>query len=165
MLFDCIFSSNKRAKNWRDKQREYSERRMSSRHFHDKYNNEGKAKREKEKYYRQKDLLLSVFQPVSIHRVQRGYERRRIYDYEKAYRKFKRKGLFIWENCFYYQCRGPRPSLRLWTGYSALFIEQAHVISISDKSIIALRTWSEQPEIQEVLQECLDIASTRSEVC
>ena len=41
MLFDCIFSSNKRAKNWRDKQREYSERRMSSRHFHDKYNNEG----------------------------------------------------------------------------------------------------------------------------
>lgn len=101
MLSDCIFSSNKRAKNWRDKQREYSERRMSSRHFHDKYNNEGKAKREKEKYYRQKDLLLSVLQPVSIHRVQRGYERRRIYDYEKAYRKFKRNGLFVWENCFY----------------------------------------------------------------
>lgn len=123
MLSDCIFSSNKRAKNWRDKQREYSERRMSSRHFHDKYNNEGKAKREKEKYYSQKDLLLSVFQPVSIHRVQRGYERRRIYDYEKAYRKFKRKGLFIWENCFYYQCRVPRPSLRLWTGSSAQMID------------------------------------------
>ena len=136
MLFDCIFSSNKRAKNWRDKQREYSERRMSSRHFHDKYNNEGKAKREKEKYYRQKDLLLSVFQPVSIHRVQRGYERRRIYDYEKAYRKFKRKGLFIWENCFYYQCRVPRPSLRLWTGVlhycfiNQIWLQQNHLIQM-----------------------------------
>lgn len=101
MLSDCIFSSNKRAKNWRDKQREYSERRMSNRHFHDKYNNEGKAKREKEKYYKQKDLLLSVLEPVGIHRVLRGYERRRVYDYEKAYRKIKRKGLFVWENCFY----------------------------------------------------------------
>lgn len=44
-------------------------------------------------------------------------------------------------------------------------IEQVHVISTSDKSIIALRTWSEQPEIQEVLQECFDIALTRSEAC
>lgn len=101
MLADCIFSSNKRAKNWRDKQREYTSRRVHSQHFHDRYNNEGKAKAEKEKYYRQKDLLISILEPVSIHRVQRGYERRRIYDYEKEYHKYKKQGLFVWENRFY----------------------------------------------------------------
>ena len=33
MLLDCLYSSNKRAKNWRDKEREY-------RHSYDYYGNE-----------------------------------------------------------------------------------------------------------------------------
>lgn len=44
MLVDCLYSSNKRAKNWRDKQREYRERRS---YYYDKYDNEGKAKEKK----------------------------------------------------------------------------------------------------------------------
>ena len=51
MLVDCLYSSNKRAKNWRDKQREYRERRS---YHYDKYDNEGKAKEKKEEYYHQK---------------------------------------------------------------------------------------------------------------
>ena len=45
MLVDCLYSSSKRAKNWRDKQREYRERRS---YHYDKYDNEGKAKEKKE---------------------------------------------------------------------------------------------------------------------
>lgn len=37
MLLDCLYSSNKRAKNWRDKEREY-------RHSYDYYGNEEKAR-------------------------------------------------------------------------------------------------------------------------
>ena len=53
MLLDCLYSSNKRAKNWRDKERD-----------------------------EQKDIMLSILHPVCIHKELLGYERRRIYDYE-----------------------------------------------------------------------------------
>ena len=39
MLLDCLYSSNKRAKNWRDKEQEYREFYRSSRYSYDKYDN------------------------------------------------------------------------------------------------------------------------------
>ena len=80
MLLDCLYSSNKRAKNWRDKEREY-------RHSYDYYGNEEKAREQKNAYYEQKDIMLSILHPVCIHKELLGYERRRIYDYEDEYEK------------------------------------------------------------------------------
>lgn len=96
MLLACLFSSNKRAKNWRDKQREYRERRS---YYHDKYDNEGKAKEKKEEYYHQKEIMLSVLKPVCIHKECYGYERTRIYDYEADYNKYYDK--FVWRNSYH----------------------------------------------------------------
>lgn len=88
MLADCLYSVNKRAKNARDRGREY---RYSG------YNTG--ADLMKYKYYAEKDFLLSLLEPVCIHKELLGYERRRIYDYEKDYRKYT--GQYIWENCYY----------------------------------------------------------------
>ena len=43
--------------------------------------------------------MLSVLQPVCIHRECIGYKRHRIYDYEKDYIKYKNE--FVWENRFW----------------------------------------------------------------
>lgn len=96
MLVDCLYSSNKRAKNWSDKQREYRERRS---YYYDKYDNEGKAKEKKEEYYHQKEIMLSALKPVCIHKECYGYERTRIYDYESDYIKYYDE--FVWRNSFY----------------------------------------------------------------
>lgn len=84
MLVDCLYSSNKRAKNWRDKERQYRSYR------HDEYDNEEKARCKKEDYYHQKDIMLSVLKPVCIHRemIQDKY-RQRFYDYEEEYWEYK----------------------------------------------------------------------------
>lgn len=92
MLLDCLYSSNKRAKNWRDKEREY-------RHSYDYYGNEEKAREQKNAYYEQKDIMLSILHPVCIHKELLGYERERIYDYEDEYEKYF--GQYVWENCYY----------------------------------------------------------------
>lgn len=42
MLSDCLFSVNKRAKNFRDKEREYHNYYRSNRYAYDKYDNEEK---------------------------------------------------------------------------------------------------------------------------
>lgn len=103
MLADCLYSCNKRVKNWQDKEREYREdaknRQIMNRYYYDKYDNEGKAREKKEEYYAQKELLLTFLQPVCIHREPAGYERRRIYDYEDEYKDHE--GQFVWENSFY----------------------------------------------------------------
>ncbi len=92
MLLDCLYSSNKRAKNWRDKEREY-------RHKRDYYGNEEKAREQKDSYYKQKDIMLSILRPVCIHKEFLGYERERIYDYEDEYETYL--GQYVWENCYY----------------------------------------------------------------
>lgn len=80
MLLDCLYSSNKRAKNWRDKEREWRSCR------YDEYDNESKARDKKEEYYGQKETMLSVLKPVCIHRETIYNQRReRIYDYEDEY--------------------------------------------------------------------------------
>lgn len=99
MLVDCLYSANKRAKNYRDKAREYRSYYKSRRYAIDRYGNEDRCTAKKEEYYGQKEKLLSVLQPVCIHKEFLGYERVRIYDYEPEYRKNIKK--FVWENCYY----------------------------------------------------------------
>lgn len=104
MLLDCLFSVNKRAKNARDKEREYKQYYRNCRTFryyvYDKYDNVSQYYDKKLEYYKQKDILLSIIEPTCIHAECQGYERRRIYDYEgEDY--LKNRENFIWENCYY----------------------------------------------------------------
>lgn len=101
MLLDCLYSSNKRAKNYRDKEREYREYFRYNRYAYDKYDNVDKCKKKKEEYYKQKELMLSILKPICIHKEEYGYEKERIYDYDKRYNKLRKQDLFVWENCFW----------------------------------------------------------------
>lgn len=83
MLIDCLFSVNKRAKNCRDKEREYRDKFRGCR-YGDKYGTEEKYREKKEEYYSQKEKILNLFTPDCIHsEVQQ--RRTRIYDYEEEY--------------------------------------------------------------------------------
>ena len=104
MLLDCLYSSNKRAKNWRDKERDYRYKFRHNRYYYDKYNLEEKAREKKEHYYDQKDMMLSVLKPVCIHKemIERK-ERVRVYDYEDEYCELEARGEFVhtgsyWDN-------------------------------------------------------------------
>ena len=99
MLSDCLYSSNKRAKNCRDREREYRDKSRNNRYWHDVYNNEEKAREKKEEYYQQKEIMLSILKPVCIHREFIGYERRRIYDYESEYESYMEE--YVWKNFYY----------------------------------------------------------------
>lgn len=105
MLLDALYSSNKRVKNYRDKEREYREynrnAKFYSRYYYDKYDNVGKAKEKKEEYYSQKEKMLSILKPTCIHIEQYSYEKERIYDYDKRYRKLEKQDAFVWENCYW----------------------------------------------------------------
>lgn len=90
MIVDCLYSVNKRAKNYRDKARQY---RYS--YYH------GDSQREEmERYYGYKEQLLSYFTPKCIHQQSIGRERERVYDYEPEYNNRKGKNI-VWENCYY----------------------------------------------------------------
>ena len=93
MLLDCLYSSNKRAKNWRDKEREYRNSK------YDIYDNEEKARTQKEMYYSQKETMLSILEPVCIHKEIIRYRKRRIYDYEDDYNEYINK--FVYRNSYY----------------------------------------------------------------
>ncbi|MCR5684835.1 MAG: hypothetical protein K6G81_05360 [Lachnospiraceae bacterium] len=67
MLSDCLYSVNKRAKNWRDQEQKYRNIRHFNRYFYDKYDYEGKNREKKEEYYKIKDEILSVISPTCIH--------------------------------------------------------------------------------------------------
>ena len=83
MLEDCLFSVNKRAKNWRDKEREYRNYR------YDYYDNEGKARSKKEGYYHQKDIMLTALTPVCIHEeTYTAYGKICIRDYDDDYKYY-----------------------------------------------------------------------------
>ena len=99
MLSDCLYSSNKRAKNWRDKEKEYRDQGRYDRYWYDKYHGEERAREKKEEYYEQKEKMLSILKPVCIHRELVGYERERIYDYEPDYDTYM--GEYVWENSYY----------------------------------------------------------------
>lgn len=101
MLVDCLYSVNKRAKNWRDKEGELRYKRKHDRYWEDKYDSETKAKEQKEMYYQQKDILLTVIEPECIHREIVDFKRERIYDYEPKYKEHMKE--FVWTNSYYDQ--------------------------------------------------------------
>ena len=65
MLCDCLFSVNKRAKNCRDKIREYK----SHRYFEHKWDDIRVYENKRDNYYEMKNQLLSVLTPICIHKV------------------------------------------------------------------------------------------------
>lgn len=95
MLVDCLFSVNKRAKNCRDKEREYREK-----YRHDRYGTEEKYREKKEEYYSQKEKLLNLFKPDCIHKeVQQ--RRTRFYDYEDEYEMDYEASDVLYSGCYY----------------------------------------------------------------
>ena len=65
MLCDCLFSVNKRAKNCRDKIREYK----SYRYFEHKWDDIKVYEDKRDSYYKMKNQLLTVLNPICIHKV------------------------------------------------------------------------------------------------
>lgn len=97
MLGAAAYSVNKRAKNCRDQKREY-------RHRYDKYHTAERYEAKEQEYYRQKEQLLSVVQPICIHCEHQGYEKIRHYDYEQGfYENLARclcAGAICWSNSY-----------------------------------------------------------------
>ena len=95
MLEACLFSVNKRAKNCRDKIREYRRNRyFTGYEYIEKYDEK------KDEYYSMKDHLLTVLKPKCIHKEEQ-FHKRRIYDYEKSYKKHLKKGNYIHSNYYF----------------------------------------------------------------
>lgn len=99
MLSLCLYSLNKRAKNWRDAKRKSREYRGYTR-----YDNYERAEAEEEKYYRKKEELLGYIRPLCIHKEFAGYDRQRVYDYQKNYDRLwvehALAGDIVWENSY-----------------------------------------------------------------
>ena len=148
MLLDCLYSVNKRAKNYRDKERGYRQYYRGNRYAYDKYGNVDRCQVMKEEYYSQKEKLLSVLEPTCIHKEFIGYKRIRIYDYEPEYRKNLKN--FVWENCFF----DPEEDREVWFGdvedkntrniittCSTILMVQKPSIPRSKKKIFLSTTW------------------------
>ncbi|MQQ63590.1 hypothetical protein GEZ69_03890, partial [Streptococcus mitis] len=68
IIAECIYSVNKRAKNYRDKIEDYKQAGF----YRYKENNIENAKEQKEKYYSMKEDLLLNFSPKLIHKQYAG---------------------------------------------------------------------------------------------
>ena len=99
MLDAALYSVNKRAKNWRNKKREYKHNR------YDYYGNYEKAEMNENLMYKKKEKLLSIFPPTCIHKEFFGYERNRVYDYQQNYTKLLTehalKNDIVWINSYW----------------------------------------------------------------
>lgn len=97
MMRDALFSVNKRAKNYRDAERECRYL------YYGKYAESNRQK--KEQFYAKKETLLSYLTPVCIHRECKKYERIRVYDYESDYMQryitYRLLNRVVWENSYY----------------------------------------------------------------
>ncbi|MDU1350575.1 hypothetical protein [uncultured Clostridium sp.] len=95
MLGMVLYSINKRAKNCRDKKKEYYQKgKMSGYDLYFKSVDDYKEK--EQEYYRQKDFLLRrLLKPKCIHEVVCQRERRvRYYDYEEEYERLLDKAVY-----------------------------------------------------------------------
>lgn len=80
ILGEVLYSINKRAKNWRDKKKEYKSLR------YDRYDNYEKALEQEQNYYRMKENILKKLEPIAIHKETIVSEYiRKVYDYENGY--------------------------------------------------------------------------------
>ena len=103
MLMVSLYSVNKRAKNARDKEREYGKIARSWYSGFHSFDNEENARKTKEMYYELKTELLKFASPwlSSIHILEHEREkRRRIYDYQDEYNRVKREDI-VWSNRYF----------------------------------------------------------------
>lgn len=99
MLAKCLFSVNKRAKNCRDQERSYREKYRGNRYRYDKYDTEEKYRDKKNEYYSYKDKLLTIVNPICVHREFAGYERIRVNEFDPEY--VMHINHFVYENSYY----------------------------------------------------------------
>lgn len=99
IIAECIYSVNKRAKNYRDKIKDYNQAGF----YKYKENNIENAKEQKEKYYSMKEDLLLNFSPKLIHKKYDGEKIQRVYSYQKNYTKLYNEKIndIIKENSYY----------------------------------------------------------------
>ena len=99
IIAECIYSVNKRAKNYRDK---IEDSNQAGFYKYKEINNE-KAKEQKEKYYSMKEDLLLNFSPKLIHKKYDGEKIQRVYSYQKNYTKLYNEKIndIIKENSYY----------------------------------------------------------------
>lgn len=83
MLNECLYSVNKRAKNYRNAKRE----------CWGKYRDLTEQK--EQKFYQKKERLLSILSPICIHKSNIGGERIRVYNYEQRFDKEYLKRLLL----------------------------------------------------------------------
>lgn len=101
MLEDCLYSVNKRAKNYRDKRRKYIEIKRNNKYWYDKYDNIEKCEIKESEYYKKKDILLSIIKPKYIHKqIINKNKGKRIYDYEEEFNKIEENEI-IYSNFYY----------------------------------------------------------------
>ena len=99
IIAECIYSVNKRAKNYRDKIKDYKQGGF----YKYKEDNIENAKEQKEKYYSMKEDLLLNFSPKLVHKQYVGEKRQRVYSYQKNYTKLYNEKIndIIKENSYY----------------------------------------------------------------
>ena len=99
IIAECIYSVNKRAKNYRDKIKDYKQGGF----YKYKEDNIENAKEQKEKYYSMKEDLLLNFSPKLIHKKYDGEKIQRVYSYQKNYTKLYNEKIndIIKENSYY----------------------------------------------------------------
>jgi hypothetical protein len=99
IIAECVYYVNKRAKNYRDKIKEYKNGRS---HQHLESNIE-KAEEEMGKYYQLKEEFLKVFTPNLLHKQFIGEKKKRVYSYEKNYEKLLKEKTndIFWKNSYY----------------------------------------------------------------
>lgn len=100
MLEAALISVNKRAKNYRNRKREY---RQKYRYAYRDYG--ATAEKQQDLMYLYKEKLLSICTPVCLHQEFAGYPRVRYYDYEpdfaeNMFQAFKRNKI-VWINSYY----------------------------------------------------------------
>ena len=99
IIAECIYSVNKRAKNYRDK---IEDSNQAGFYKYKEINNE-KAKEQKERYYSMKEDLLLNFSPKLVHKQYVGEKRQRVYSYQKNFAKLYNEKIndITWENSYY----------------------------------------------------------------
>lgn len=111
MMSNVLYSYSKRAKNYRDKIREYKGYMRQNRYFYDVHDNIGKMEEKKEMLYGKKSDILSLTRDklVCIHK-QDKHATTRYYDYEKEYEDIitNREDDIVWYNSYYDHDKGRR---------------------------------------------------------
>ena len=94
ILDAVLYSVNKRAKNWRDKELEYKEQARTGYCQYYRYGDAEKAEQEEKRMYWYKERCLSLLSPICVHREFSRYRRERVHDYEERFSQELLKHVF-----------------------------------------------------------------------